>query len=238
MARNLSDEKEIIDSLFLDFVYEKEHGAFVTKSERKVVEFMTERLPEYKNIIEFNCPQNLLDQFIYDSSKFSLSLNHTDRLDSYELNLNVEGDLKGIGIDSLWDCILSKRSYLELSYKRKGATKDSGRMNKILVLNLKTLSKIVNLFDELGIEKLSNHKITSPIWSIANIDANQFKDLPVTFEISDRLKEIRSQMLGEKDFTFTDIPKNINATLRPYQVDGANYLERLRNMLSWRNPGR
>lgn len=230
MARNLLEEKEIIDNLFMDFLYEKEHGSFITKSERKVVEFMTERLPEYKDVIDFNCPQNLLDQFIYDSSKFTLSLEHTDRLDSYELSLNVEGDLKGISMDSLWDCILSKRSYLELTYKKKGAGKDTRAMHKILVLNLKTLSKIVNLFDELGIKKLSNHKINSPIWSIANIDADAFKDLPVTFKISDRLKEIRSQMLGEKGFTFTDVPKEIKATLRPYQVEGVNYLERLRNM--------
>lgn len=231
LARNLFEEKQIIDNLFMDFIYDKEHGAFVAKSEKKIVEFMTERLPEYKKVIKFNCPQNLLDQFIYDTSKFELSLTHTDRLDSFNLELKVDGDLKGIKMDSLWDCILSKRSYLELCYRKKGASKESSaRMNKILVLNLKTIGKIANLFDELGIKKLDNHSITAPIWSIANIDANQFKELPVAFSMTDQLEEIRSQMLGEKNLTFTDVPKNINATLRPYQTEGVNYLERLRNM--------
>ncbi|MCH9617616.1 MAG: RNA polymerase-associated protein RapA [Chlamydiia bacterium] len=231
LARNLFEEKQLINSLFLDFLYDKENGSFVAKSEKKIVEFMTERLPEYKEKVTFNCPQNLLDQFIYDTSKFTLSLTHTDRLDSFALEINVDGDLKGIRMDSLWDCILSKRSYLELSYKKKGAGKEiCSKMHKILVLNLKTLAKVVNLFDELGIKKLDDHTITAPIWSIANIDESQFKNLPVTFHITKQLKEIRSQMLGEKTLTFSPIPKTINATLRPYQTEGVNYLERLRNM--------
>ncbi|MCH9811473.1 SNF2 helicase associated domain-containing protein, partial [bacterium] len=229
LARNLFEEKQLINSLFLDFVYDKEHGSFVAKSEKKIVEFMTERLPEYKNTITFNCPQNLLDQFIYDTSSFELNLTHTDRLDSFNLEITVNGDLKGIRMDSLWDCILSKRSYLELSYRKKG-TKESSRMHKILVLNLKTLSKIVGLFDELGIKKLDNHTIKAPIWTIANIDEKAFSELPVNFTITNQLKEIREQMLGEKMPSFSPIPKNINATLRPYQVEGVNYLERLRGM--------
>lgn len=231
LARNLSEEKQIIDNLFQDFLYDKEQGSFIAKSEKRIVEFMTERLPEYNKHIQFNCPQNLLDQFIYDSSKFTLSLSHTERLDSYKMEITVDGDLKGIRMDSLWDCILSKRSYLELSFKKKHAPKEStGRMNKILVLNLKILSKVVNLFDELGIKKLDNHTLNSPIWSIANIDASQFKDLPVTFKITSKLEEIRSQMLGQKTLTFSPVPNNIQATLRPYQIEGVNYLERLRNM--------
>ncbi len=231
LARNLFEEKQVIDNLFIDFVYEKEHSAFVAKSEKKIVEFMTERLPEYKNIITFNCPQNLLDQFIYDNSTFTLSLSHTDRLDMYELKLEVDGSLEGIRMDSLWDCILSKRAYLELSYKKKGTVKETNsRMNKILVLNLKVLSKIVYLFDELGIKKLDNHTLSAPIWSIASIDADNFADLPVAFKISERLKEIRLQMLGEKTLTFSPVPPEIQATLRPYQIEGVNYLERIRNM--------
>jgi len=231
LARNLFEEKQIIDNLFLDFVYEKDQGAFVAKSEKKIVEFMTERLPEYKHLITFNCPQNLLDQFIYDNSCFTLTLSHTQRLDSFELKVEVDGSLEGIRMDSLWDCILSRRAYLELSYKKKGGAKDSSpKMNKILVLNLKLLSKIVYLFDELGIKKLDNHTLTAPIWTIANIDAENFVDLPVTFSMSERLKEIRSQMLGEKQLSSSPIPSDIKATLRPYQIEGVNYLERLRNM--------
>ena len=192
---------------------------------------MTERLPKYQEIISFNCPQNLLDQFIYDSSTFKLTLSHTNRLDSYNMNIEVEGGLNNIRMDSLWDCILSKRSYLELSYKsNKGKNSSSSKVDKILVLDLEILSKIVNLFDELGIKKLSNHTLNPPIWTLANIDASQFTDLPVEFNITKQLKEIRGQMLGEKTLTFSPIPDHINAILRPYQIEGVNYLERLQHM--------
>jgi SNF2 family DNA or RNA helicase len=37
-------------------------------------------------------------------------------------------------------------------------------------------------------------------------------------------------MLGEKMLTFSEVPSNIKATLRAYQVEGVRWLERLRTM--------
>ncbi len=47
------------------------------------------------------------------------------------------------------------------------------------------------------------HEIERPLWSLANIDAAQFDGLPVEFSMSEKLIEIRRQMLGEKAFAFT-----------------------------------
>ena len=77
---------------------------------------------------------------------------------------------------------------------------------------------------------LTDHKLERPLWSLANIDASHFKDLPVTFTISDKLVDIRKQMLGEKKLSFTEVPMEVQATLRPYQKDGVNWVERLRLM--------
>lgn len=230
LARNLVEERKILEDLFQDFVYEEESGAFIAKSEKKIVEFMTDTIPRYQDLITFNCPQNLLDQFIYDKTEFALALRETDRMDVYEIDLNVNGDLNGVRLDRLWECVVAKRAYLEMTAKKKGKKEGSSKIPKILVLDLEKIGKIVQLFDELGIEMLENHLMKRPLWSLANIDGSQFDGLPVTFSITPRLVDIRKQMLGEKDFAFSPVPDIIKAELRPYQIEGIQWLERLRLM--------
>ncbi|MEN9344400.1 MAG: hypothetical protein RLZZ453_1187 [Chlamydiota bacterium] len=226
LARNLVEERKILDSLFSDFVFQKETGVYVCKSDKKIVEFMTDIIPQNQGTVTFNCPQNLLDQFIYDQTEFTLKLNTTSRIDLYEIELHVDGALKGVRVDQLWECLGSKRSFIELNAAKKG----KGRGFKILVLDLDRLQGVIQLFDEMGIDVLDNHTLQRPLWSLANIDATLFEGLPVKFSMSEKLMEIRSQMLGEKQMVFSDIPKEIKATLRPYQQEGVRWLERLRLM--------
>lgn len=232
VARNLVDEKKIIENLFRDFLYDSEYKYYVSKSEKKIIEFMTDVIPRYQDRVTFNCPQNLLDQFIYDKSEFKLQLSDTKRMDVYQIKMEVKGALKGVKIDRLWDCIVSNRTFIELDLGRGNVRKsDSGnKIPKILVLDLEVIGNVIQLFDELGIEKLDNHTLERPLWSIANIDANQFKGLPVKFSMTTRLKDIRRQMLGEKVVEFSPIPKNVKADLRKYQLEGIHWLERLRTM--------
>ena len=41
-------------------------------AEKKIVEFMTEIVPQHNDCVEFICPENLLEQFIYDKTTFKL----------------------------------------------------------------------------------------------------------------------------------------------------------------------
>lgn len=232
LARNLVEERKIIEEIFQDFTFNHEQGIFIAKSDKKIVEFMTDIVPRNQYRVAFNCPQNLLDQFIYDQTQFKLHLNHTSRVDVYEIDLIVDGALKGVRLDLLWECMASKKAFIELETpklkKKKGS--EGAKLPKILVLDLDRISDVVQLFDELGIEVLDNHKLERPLWSLASIEASHFEELPVEFSISEKLLDIRKQMLGEKHLTFTPVPDQIKATLRSYQTDGVKWLERLRTM--------
>ncbi len=229
VARNLVEERGLIESLFQDFIFDQEQGLFIAKTEKKIIEFMTDTIPKYQDRVAFNCPQNLLDQFIYDETTFEVALIHTDRMDVYTIDLKVNGSLRGVQMDSLWDCLLSKRAFIELD-QGKSRKEKTGKISKILVLDLDRLGPVIKLFDELGIENLSDHSLERPIWSIASIDKSNFKGLPVKVSMTKRLMEIRKQMLGEKQIAFSNIPNEVNATLRNYQVDGVHWLEQLRKM--------
>lgn len=233
LARNLIEEQKIIDTLFQDFMYDPVQGIFSAKNEKKIVEFMTDIIPAYQHLVKFNCPENLLDQFIFDDSIFKLSLNETNRVDLYEVKVEVDGYLEGLTVDLLWDCLTSKRAFIELTSKSKGKTKKAGEkkpQHKILVLDLEKLAPVVQILDEMGINRLDNHEELRPLWSLANLDVEQFANLPIEFSISDKLLEIQQQMLGNAPYETPTIPTSIQASLRNYQIDGIKWLDRLRNM--------
>jgi SNF2 family DNA or RNA helicase len=232
IARNLVEEKKIIDELFQEFIFNTDTGTYFAKTDKKIIEFMTEVVPANKHRVDFDCPQNLLDQFIYDKSEFTLELDYEGHVGYYGLNLKVDGHLQGVSLDLLWECIASRRAFIEMKKTKTSSLnkEQTARFAKILVLELDKVTKIVQIFDEMGIKKLDNHKEEKPLWSIVNIDESLFKDLPVKFTMSNGLKDLKKQMLGEKEFSPSPIPKEIVANLRPYQTEGIHWLERLREM--------
>lgn len=232
VARNLTEEQKIIEALFQDFAYDLAQGVYSTKVEKKIVEFMTEVIPQHQNRVKFNCPENLLDHFIYDNTKFTMALKETSRIDMYEVSLKIDGHLNGVTVDQLWECLASRRAFIEL-VKKKGGKKNNeegSRGHKILVLDLEKLAPVVNLFDEIGVKDLTDHREERPLWSLASIDVAQVESLPITFTMTNKLKEIQQQMLGKREFKPSEMPTQVNAVLRTYQSEGVHWLERLRHM--------
>ena len=93
---------------------------------------------------------------------------------------------------------------------RRRKSVEGNKIPKILVLDLERIEWSVQLFDELGIEVLEDHKVERPLWSLANIDASQFEGLPVEFSMTEKLLEIRKQMLGEKQLDFFRGPQEMS----------------------------
>lgn len=236
LARNLTEEQRIIKDLFQDFALDATGACYVAKSDKKIVEFMTEVIPRNQHRVKFNCPQNLLEQFIYDDTHFELALRETERIDFYEVDLKVVGYLNGISLNQLWECLSSRRAFIELSrnkpVKKKGGQEGSyAKSHKILALDLDQLAQILQLFDEIGLTELSDHTERRPLWSLSSIHADQFVGLPIKFSMSEKLMQIQQQMLGNHPVELSSIiPEVINAQLRGYQVDGVSWLARLRKM--------
>lgn len=230
VARNLVEERKLIEELFQDFIFDQDQSVFVAKTEKKIIEFMTDVIPRFQDKVDFHCPQNLLDQFIYDETTFELELSHTERMDIYNIQLKVHGALQGVEMDRLWECLLSRKAFIELDMNKIRKKEGSSKIPKILVLDLDRIGSVIKLFDELGIEILTDHLLERPLWSIANIDESNFEGLPVKFSITSRLMDIRKQMIGEKPLEFTPVPIEVKAQLRNYQLEGVHWLERLRMM--------
>lgn len=230
LARNLVEERELIEEIFQDFLFDEKEGVYRVKSEKKIVEFMTECVPNNQHRVKFECPENLSEQFIYDETDFELCLRESPRVDAYEVELKVNGFLKGTSVDQLWDCIAAKKRFLELESMQNKAKKGKTKIPRILVLDLEKIAPLVQIFDEIGIKKIDNHTDNRPLWSLTGVHANLFNTLPVRFTMTDSLKEIQQQILGEAKVTSQSVPDQIKANLRNYQLEGVHWLERLRKM--------
>lgn len=230
LARNLVEERQMLEDVFTDFLFSEKEGLYKIKSEKKIVEFMTEVIPRNQHRIDFKCPENLSDQFIYDETTFELSFNESERVDAFAVELKVNGGLRGASLDLLWECLASKKRFVELSAPKVPDKKIKNRIPRILVLDLEKLTPLVQLFDEIGIKKLENHVDFRPLWSLTTIHPDQFKNIPVKFSMSDKLKEIQKQIIGETLIPTQKIPQQIQADLRKYQIEGVKWLERLRHM--------
>lgn len=230
LARNLVEEKKLIEEIFEDFIYIEKEGIFKAKTEKKIVEFMTEIIPKHQHHIKFECPENLSEQFIYDETNFELKLKESSTIDSYDVELTVNGYLKGTSLDLLWDCISSKKRFLELQTPVVKDKKAKNKIPKILVLDLEKIAPLVQIFDEIGIKKIDSHVTSRPLWSLSSLNPTLFTDLPLKFSMTKQLQEIQKQIRGESLLASKKIPKEINAKLRNYQVDGVHWLERLRRM--------
>jgi superfamily II DNA or RNA helicase len=231
LARNLSEEQKIIEDLFQDFESDIRQGIFKAKSNKKIVEFMTQIVPCYQDKITFHSPETLKELFIYDDTYFELILKEASTIDVFEVELKVHGPLSGIYVEQLWECLASHRSFIEMGQGKKNARKiDSQTIPKILVLDLHKLAPVIQVFDDIGLQFLENHIEQRPLWTLASLNAISLEGLPITLKMSDQLLEIQKSMLGQTEFIPSLIPKDIQAHLRTYQVEGVAWVERLRTM--------
>jgi len=231
LARNLVEERMLVEDIFQDFLFDEKEKVYRIKSEKKIVEFMTETIPRTQHLIDYACPENLSEQFIYDESSFELHFRECEKVDVYEVALKVNGYLNGVSLDLLWECIASKKRFVELDVPaNKGKKGTRTKMPRILVLDLDKIAPIVQIFDEIGLKKLQDNSEYRPLWSLASVHPHQFANLPITFSMTEKLKDIQKQIFGEKSLEVGGIPAQIKASLRKYQTEGVQWLEKLRKM--------
>lgn len=222
-ARNLDEEQRLLQSLFQDFSYDPEQGLFIAKSDRRVIEFMTETVPNMRDRVTFHCPDNLLRKFCYDTTSFSFHFCPCKKTGFYQCKMVVDGPLEGIAIERLWECLMQERAYLSLGKQGK-------EEGQILVLQLNALAPLVQFFDEMGIRKIANYTTELPLWTLIHLDKKALQKLPVEVTVAQEIQELRKQMLGMHTWHAPAIPSVIQATLRPYQKEGVDWLSQLRHM--------
>lgn len=234
LARDLSGEQALIDTLFHDFICEAHQGVYLAKSDKKVIEFMTEIVPSHRHLVDFELPQNLLDQFLYDDTDLQLRAEPGKSISAYEIHMQITGPLEGAELEQLLDCLLTDRCYLEIDSPgaaiKVGRTHGGLRQKKLVVLNLRKLAPLVDFLDDLAIKDLRSGVHLSPLWTLTQLDATGLPAGIASLQIDEHLLDLQQQMRGQVPHEPQKIPPSIRVDLRPYQLEGIGWLGRLRAM--------
>jgi hypothetical protein len=228
LSRDLWREQAFVQVLFGDFQRDEDKGLFSARSEKMVVEFMTKILPTFREKVEFDCPLALLEQFVYDDSRVSIHAKTSENACEYILDISVKGPLEGVTLNQLWECLSHEKPYIELSEKQQRLTKNARA--KILVIDLERIRPLLRWIDDMAIDQLKSQKITKPFWSLAHLEKETMQSLGVEFKMDSDLESIQEQLWNPAPFLPTAISADVRATLRPYQIEGVNWLEKLRRM--------
>lgn len=226
MARDIWYEKNLLEKLFADFQCDETKGVFIARSDRAIVDFMTRLVPALRPFVEFVCPSNLLEQFVYDTTQISFHAKPLKEVHEYAMDLEIKGPLEGVTLSQIWDCLGADRPYLELHEK----SKTKGSRPKILVLDLAPMRQLARFMDDLGIEQFTGQTYRRPLWTLSHLEPDYIKNLPFKVEIDEALKDIQEQLWGRMTLEPQAVPKEVCATLRGYQLEGVHWLEKLRRM--------
>ena len=234
LARNLVAENSLTRELFSGFIKDERTGCWLAKNDRKIVEFMTQIIPKLQSRVKFSCPESLLSQFCYDDTKVSISLSDSKQFDKFAFTLKVDGNLKGISVDYLWDCVSTQRTYIVVSKKGGKVSKDDenelSHAQKILVLKLDLLAPTLALLDELNIRRFDDISCELPLWTLVNLIPTRFEGSLISLKMSQRIADIQQQIFNNDCASDVPLPKSIDATYHHYQIDGIKWLARLRKM--------
>lgn len=231
VARNIIEENTLIRELFKGFTKDEKSGNYVANTERKIVEFMTEIVPRFQDKVAFSYPETLQNRFSFDDTTYILSLKESKNFGTLQATFTVNGGLRGVSVDMLWDCVNQRKPFVVLSKKQiKGEVSNEECLsNKILVIQLEPMASLLQLFDELYIKKLENATFELPFWVLVNLIPDRFVGLPVQINLTDQLEEIQRQIFSDS-IPAPTICSSIQAELRHYQKDGIGWLARLRSM--------
>lgn len=230
LARNLMDEIQITEDLFSEFQQDALSGSYKVKQEKKLVDFMTARLPKYEERINFDVPQKLLEKFIFDNSVVFLEVSSASNVDKYAVKVQVEGPLKGVSLSSLKDALYMGSNYITLG-KKSTQTSISKSKQNYLIFKEEPITALLNLFEELAITKLENQKVERPLWTLMHLCGFQkraLENIQITF--SKGIQKVIAEIHEMKSIERVPAPELLKANLRDYQGVGIGWMRHLRKM--------
>lgn len=174
-----------------------------------MLDFIRENADEY--IVEWPEGQRLNIRNRYSASQWSATLKK-NKNGWFEMEGNVQlDDNTVVSMAQLMDLVNgSKGRFIRLSEGEYVALSDKLR---------RQLSSLNAIFSH------SRNKLQISPFSAALLDSSII-DGELQLDVDDELKEIRQRILDSSEYK-AELPKNINATLRPYQKEGYEWISRL-----------
>ena len=216
VPRNTVKESTLLD-MFLKtgFMYDQKNSRLVLTDEEKIYNFLTEEIDEYMKNFEVLATENFRNKQIRKTENISVGVKIENNLIDLDFsNLNIDKDeLKEV----------MKQYKLKKKYFR---LKDGSFIN---LQNNDNLEFIENVTKDIDIDysEIKNKKIKLPIYRSFYLEKILEKNKSIKLIKDDNYKNFVLGLEKSKEEIKQEVPKNITAELRNYQILGYNWLKNL-----------
>ncbi len=224
VPRNLMKELLLSQELLWGLAPDDKEGRYTTKSEKRIIDFVSETLPSLKERVEWKLSDGMQRCFCFDESKLCLTFSEGNRHGIVRCRLQASGPLAGLDVAKVLDAARFRRSYIELGTSEKGVFS-----KKLLILPQDEIEALSLLIEDFAIPSLKNHEEwTLPLWSIVGIAEGATIAKQVTIACNKKIQELQATLFDPKETAQTPIAARFKSVLHPYQRDGVRWLRRLR----------
>lgn len=236
-VRKIYGEGRIIRQLFSDFFFDRELRTYTLKSEKKIIQFMTQTVPLYHSKIKFHLSGELSERFIYEKTRVTISLSSCNQEGMFSLNMKVEGELEGLGKRVVRKCIDREKFFVAKREKERRGTQFSfieeigdrdGESIKWIIFSPQRAREWMQLFEDLGIDTLKTMCIRRPLWYLFSLCQGE-TFFSSSLSIAPSLKSLIARIRG-RELSKVRLPALGKNSLRPYQREGVIWLHTLQNL--------
>lgn len=223
IPRHLMKEVYLNQELVWGLTPDEKAGRYTTRSEKRIIEFVSETLPTLKDSVEWHLSDGMKRCFCFDSSSIVLKISEGERPGIVRCRLKLDGPLAGLDVNRVLDAARFRRSYVELGKGEKGVFP-----KKLLVMSQEEIEALATLIEDFSIPSFKGAEWTLPLWTIIGIDEGKTNSTQFTIECTPQIRELQKSLADHKVIDTVPMPTNLASRLHPYQHDGVRWLRRLR----------
>jgi superfamily II DNA or RNA helicase len=224
VPRNLMKELLLSQELLWGLTPDDKEGCYTTKSEKRIIDFVSETLPAMKGSVDWKPSDGMSRCFSFESSKICLNFSESGQHGVVKCRLQASGPLCGLDVTRVLDAARMRRSYIEL-----GASEQCGFSKKLLILPQDEIEALSLVIEDFAIPSFQEREWTLPLWSVVGIEDGETIAEQVKISCSKGIKELQKTLTDPKIGTSTAIPVRFKGVLHPYQKEGIRWLRRLRD---------
>ncbi|WFA08438.1 SNF2 helicase associated domain-containing protein [Tissierella sp. Yu-01] len=214
LLRDIETEGRIL-SLLEESDFKVENGGFFLEEEELIFDFINDIVPQLQNYCEIFYSDSFRRIGLVGAERFSGGIKLNTGMDMLEFNFDIEG-IDASELNDVFNALREKKRY----YKLKDGS--------FLSLESNELEDIIDILDylDVGTKGLIDGKLKIPKYRTMYLD-KLLKDKEINFikKNIDFKRLVRD--INEPDDIEYEIPKDLNAKLRDYQIFGFKWLKTL-----------
>lgn len=224
IPRNLMKELFLSQELVWGLAPDEKEGRYTTKSEKRIIEFVSETLPALGENVEWHLSDGLKRCFCFKQSSVTIKISESGQPGHVLCRLKSEGPLSGLDVGRIMEAARFRRSYIETGRGESGIFP-----KKLVLMPQEEVEAISLVIEDFSIPSFKEGEWLLPLWSVIGIEEGQTLSSQITIQCTPGVRQFQKSLTDLDYDDSVPIAARLNKFLHPYQKAGVRWLRRLRD---------